>query len=519
MEDHQFHSIFHALSNFTSNTIITVVSDAVLSSIVVLENLESVAIIGQGNPTVNCNGVGEIKFVSCNNVIIKGVNWERCGSNDSSYPGMEFYNSSNILIQTCSFHHSTMQAVVMSKMSGNVYINNCQFTHNKYHNGHGATIYYTSAPEQSTRVLLVMNNCDFTMNGPAKSVVYIDSNNRANDFVSLLLQTSTFTHNQGIPIYISHTSLILNNSVSFKGNRATAGGGIYSSNSIIIFGDKCNVSFSDNLASTNGGTIYQIYSKMFFTMNSAVMFANNSAVKNGGAIFSEGMSLISFEDQSLVTFSGNRAERDGGAVFVGKCAIYIIGNSTVTFIRNGAKIKGGAVDIIESNITFHGSSTVTFSNNSAEDGGAVSVALDNSVMSCGENSSVTFTGNSATYNGGAIQANESIITFHGSSTVAFNNNSARYGGAVKVYVLSVGYDSPPKYERIAIGNPGMSCGDNSKISFNGNSATVSGGAIYVGYSIITSHASSTMSFGDNSAKYGGAVYVSILSCHVVKTQQ
>ena len=181
IRDHSYHSVVYALSNVTSNTIVTVVSNAVLSSIVVFKNLENVKIIGQGNPAVNCNGVGRIKFVSCNNVIIEGINWERCGSNDSLYPGIEFYNSSNILIQTCSFHHSTAQAVVLSEVSGNVYINNCQFTHNKYHDGHGAAIYYTSASEQSTQVQLIINSCDFTdtmnSNGPAESAVYIENSN------------------------------------------------------------------------------------------------------------------------------------------------------------------------------------------------------------------------------------------------------------------------------------------------------------------------------------------------------
>ena len=96
-------------------------------------------------------------------------------------------NSSNIVIQGCSFHNSTAQAVVLSNISGNVYINNCQFTHNKYHKGHGAAIYYTSSPEQSTQVQLVINNCNFTFNGPAESVVYIDnSNNKVNGLISLL---------------------------------------------------------------------------------------------------------------------------------------------------------------------------------------------------------------------------------------------------------------------------------------------------------------------------------------------
>ena len=312
-----FYSIDDVLNNVTtSNTIINISIDVVLSSNVILEGLNNITIIGQGNPTVNCNDIGSVKFVSCYNVTIEGVNWELYGSiNLPAYPGVKFYNSSNIFIKDSSFHCSRQHAVVLSNMSGNVYINNCQFTHIKYHKGHGAAIYYTSSPEQSTQVQLVINNCHFTFNGPAESVVYIDnSNNKVNNHISLL-QNSTFIQNKGLPTYISHTSLLLNNSVSFKDNKATAGGGIYSRTSIIKFDDKCNVSFYSNSVSNKGGAIYQTHSKMFIRMNTVVMFARNSAVRYGGAVFTEGRSLISFENQSQVTFDDNRA-RSGGAIYI-----------------------------------------------------------------------------------------------------------------------------------------------------------------------------------------------------------
>ena len=195
---------------------------------------------------------------------INGINWERCGSSsdaenssdsydyhhnyndfvpnyfdynaDQNYavdhsnnlqPGIEINNSSNVIIQNYSFHHSEEQAVALSKVLGNVYINSCQFAHNKYHKGHGAAIYYTSSPEHSAQAQLIINDCKFTSNGPAESVVYIENqNSKLNNHVSIL-QNSTIILNQGAPIYISHTSLILNNSVLFKDNKATAGVGIH----------------------------------------------------------------------------------------------------------------------------------------------------------------------------------------------------------------------------------------------------------------------------------------------------
>ena len=155
------HSIVDILNNVTNNTIINISTDVVLSSNVIREGLNNITIIGQGNPTVKCSGIGSVKFVSCNNVTIEGISWKRCGfkTQDEAYTnsGIAFYSSSSIAIQNCSFHHSTGQAVVLLKVSGNVYITNCLFTHNKYYNHHGAAIYYTSSLEQSTQVQLVIN--------------------------------------------------------------------------------------------------------------------------------------------------------------------------------------------------------------------------------------------------------------------------------------------------------------------------------------------------------------------------
>ena len=146
--NYTLYSIVDALNNVTSNAIINISTDVVLSSNVILEGLRNITIIGQGNPTVNCNDITSVKFVSCNNVTIENVHWKRCGSVNK--PGIEFFNTSNIAIQSSSFYHLTGKAVALSKVSGNVSINNCQFTHNKYHKGHGAAIYYTPSHEQST---------------------------------------------------------------------------------------------------------------------------------------------------------------------------------------------------------------------------------------------------------------------------------------------------------------------------------------------------------------------------------
>ena len=183
---------------------------------------------------------------------------------------------------------------------------------------------------------MVINSCDFALNGPANSVVYIGNSCKVKGCIIPELLSSTFTRNQGVPVYIF---LSLNN-VSFKENQATAGGAFYSSNSIIKFDDKGNVNFDDNSAN-NGGAVYQIRSTIFFRENTVVMFTSNIAAygeaiyqissklcfinnavvnftrnvvrrsfntwfQSKGVVFSRS-SLVSFDDWSIVTFDENRA--------------------------------------------------------------------------------------------------------------------------------------------------------------------------------------------------------------------
>ena len=531
------YSTVDVLNNVTtSNTIINISTDVVLSSIVTLEGLDNIRIIGQGNSTVNCNDIGSVKFISCNNVTIEGVIWERCGFDNA--PGIEFYNSSNIVLQSSSFHHSVGQAVVLSNMLGNVYINDCQFTHNKYYKGHGAAIYHTSSPEQSTQVQLVINNCDISFNGPTESVVYIDnSNNKVNGHISLL-QNSTLIQNKGVPIYISHTSLVLNNSISFKDNNATAGGGIYSRNSIITFDDKCNVSFHNNsvgsngnrFASGRGGAVFAINSIIYTNGSSKVTFSNNYATFAGGAIMAIDDSPITFNGSSSVTFSYNHAGTHGGAVFVENSPITFHGSSTVIFSNNHATY-GGAIQTYYYNypITFHGSSTVTFSNNinvtfihnEAIEGGAIYLSFSDIILT--GIAIVNFYNNTALLSGGAISSlYNSNILFTGESTICFNNNLARqHGGAISSVIntritfnktCSVMFTSNTAMQQggaiYLLDKSTIMFGDNCNVTYDNNAALQRGGALYFALqSNALFKGNSTITFEHNKAILsGGALY-------------
>ena len=241
-----FHLLVYALDKATSNNIINITScDVVLSSIVTLEGLDNITIIGHINSTtVLCNDIGAVKFVDCNNVTIEGINWERCASKNKT--AIVIHNSSSVVFENCLFLYSKGQGVVLSNIAGIVCIKNCHFAHNNEHRGHGATIYYVSSTAQS---MIIMDNNSFESNGPANSIVYIGISN--NKYPSHnYLQKSIFVKNHGVPIYISHTTLRLhlNGSVLFKRNEADNGDGIHSTSSTVTFVKNCIVILSDNSA-------------------------------------------------------------------------------------------------------------------------------------------------------------------------------------------------------------------------------------------------------------------------------
>ncbi|XP_065903979.1 probable outer membrane protein pmp6 [Dysidea avara] len=546
-----FHSFEDALGNVTNNLVIDIETSVVLSSSLTIENFDNILIRSQINATVLCADVGNLRFVSCSNVTIEGIIWQGCG-------GPRFHNSSNITIQDCYFHNSTRQAVRMSEMSGDVHIKDCQFTHNNDYRGHGSAIHYSFQTVANPPPALNINDCSFTSNGPAGSVVYISSST-SNMRYNLLLQDSVFINNQGVPIYLSNVHMNVLGTVPIRQNTANSGGGIFSTNSIIEF-DNCSVQFCDNSA-TVGGAIYFQNSDVTFGLNSSVQFENNYASTSGGGIFSQSRSLITFANNSVVTFSSNRAgqgtyysNRRGGAIYATVYAdISFTDNSQVTFNSNSAGYRGGAISMnsysnirfgensfvrfnnnsigqrggaieIErySHMLFDGNSEVHFNNNSARDGGAI-LSYYSDIFITG-NSVVIFCNNSGSSRGGAIylDSGDSDFFVNGTSSVTFDNNTARsYGGAIyttQYSDISFEENAAIKFTNNSASSGGVfyasygsrtviSCRKNSTVAFIDNRATSNGGVIYIyRYATISFGDSSAATFARNTAYRGGAVY-------------
>ena len=93
-----------------------------------------------------CNNFGGLHFLSCINIKIQNITWKRCGfknGTDLAGPVIKLNKSSTTVIQHCSFQCSLVPVVMLTNISGNVTIDNCEFLNNNKYKGHGAVIYYS----------------------------------------------------------------------------------------------------------------------------------------------------------------------------------------------------------------------------------------------------------------------------------------------------------------------------------------------------------------------------------------
>ena len=502
-------------ANFTNNIIINITTDAVLSSVIQLMNINNISIIGHNNPTVDCNDTGALHFMSCHNITIKGINWQRCGTgtNKNYRPGLEIYNCSNVIIKDSSFKFSVGRSLALVNVFGQVSIDYCEFTQNAIYDDHGAAVYYSSLTDQEN--VFSMNNCNFS-NNSAKSTVYVRGRCELREF--LHLNNLDFSNNQAVPLYIIDHHVQINGNVHFKGNRAEIGGGIFLDHTKLTLADDSNVTFSSNTANQgsavyvtntanitfqgrctvmhnnaiNVGALHSTdHSTITFSKESIVSFLNNEA-RRGGAIYLQGRSTFTCKDNCKVKFKGNTASI-GGAIFSSNSNIIFTGHTNVRFNSNRARFLGGAIQSSNSTyVRIQGNCSVWFSLNTATFGGAVS-AIINSHIVFQNRSKVRIIKNKATTAGGAIHAfRNSRALFKGDSNIVIGHNLATGGSAMNI-----------------IGGSSVEFSDNSTVLFDHNSAQYFGGAILakqLSNFIFKGDANSNVTFNMNKAYFGGVFH-------------
>ena len=489
----------HALDNLTSNVLINITTDVTLSSLIERSDLQNVSIIGHTSPTVNCK-TGGIHFTFSHNCIIQGITWDGCGikiTDNLNQPGIQLNLSSNVTIQNCCFQHSIGQALVLSEVSKDVNINNCNFVNNSHYRGHGAAIYYSSSnTKKFSQFVFIIDNCNFTNNKYIKGLVYIE--NRVLKYHKIFINNSIFSSNQGISVYVINHKICIIGKVLFQSNVAEDGAGIHiSDHSTVMFGENSNVTFGQNTANNRGGAVFLTNnSACIFYHNTVVTFYYNKATK-GGAIYSEAQSNVTFNASCKVTFNNNSATQYGAAIYsLDYSHVIFAGSTRAIFYSNNVHSKGyhsfGGIIYSYNHcvITFEDNAFTVFRNNIGRKGGGLH-SNHRSHISFEGNSTTVFSSNTADYNGGAIFSYGNCnISFEGNSTTEFCNNAANLrGGAIFSY-------------------------DNGYISLVGNSATkfssntaMQGGAIFSRDNCSTFFAgNSNTELGNNTANLGGAIF-------------
>ena len=344
-----------------------------------------------------------------------------------------------------------------------------------------------------------------------------------------------------------YSTVIFNNNFALY----SSGGALVCSNySNITIEGNSNVTFNNNTASHSGGAIHSYdMCRITFKDNSTSTFISNTARNNGGAICSSQTSEIAFEGNTTVIFNNNKADNGGVFHFTNSNVIFRE-SSMVSFCNNKATQSGGVGNFkFNSQAIFEGITRVRFINNIAEQNAGVLYTVRSNVSFKGY-STIRVTGNKATFNGGGLYFdNSSDVTFSEFTKIAFHHNRAFYGGAIlandhsnitvtgnsilsfvsnevfqcggAVYLCQGNFiiTQSPKisfdYNK-ALDGGALCINDGTKISFKENSIVffysnlgiVGGGAVKVlNYSSIILHDHINIMFTDNSAQYGGAIFL------------
>ena len=328
---------------------------------------------------------------------------------------------------------------------------------------------------------------------------------------SFTISTSTFSSNTvsvgGVMVTFGDTSFAISNS-TFSSNTVSVGG------VMITFGDTSfaisNSTFSNNTADV-GGVMITLGDSSFSTS----VFVNNKANTSGGVFWCSGGTLnIDNSNFSLNAVSNQR----GGVIFIRQCSTHVtnsrfnenIGslytfNSNLTFsghltfensmepviAGNGVTSQGGAITSFQSTVIFTRESVVHFLNNRASDGGAL-LATESTITIYGE---TTIANNMANSSGGGISLKQSRLEIKG--VCQFVNNVAVRGGGIHA-----------SSSIIAVDQPGTLQVTNNSAKFGGGLYLEVNPKLYILKNTREQGVSYLMNLTGNHANNGGALYVS-----------
>ena len=496
-------SLSTALLNIDNNTIINITSESVaLNSTTTMGSgkLTNITIIGS-NVTVMCNNSGSVYCESCDDVMIEGIIWDRCGDpNRTNVAGLKFNGISNISLVNCIFEQSQLSAIALLEVSDNILIQGCKFLSNMLniplqltHKFAGILSITRDSSEISNELNIIITifesyfyNNGYLQNitdnpGVLLSPLYISITDNSVTNCSIVLNNTKFRFNRNAVIIIVNVFqlitvqlkevLLFNNSI-FNGYVARIGLIIFSYSGDVVLSVE-----SSNFDSNEG-------SDMSFTMmgNNMSVTVNNSNFTESKLTANSTIATVAIHAQvsDISEISFYRVQFKNNVIGYPKSSKIDDARGIVSVITTGKVIE----------INMH---MVNFTSNHylGGDGGALYVILkgDNSHSFNVYIEECQFVGNKSPGHGAALY----IYTDINDGYIQINNTSfdQNVGASSIVYITQDGFTQ-----------------DNNKIqllvntsSFTNNIAST----MYLSTCEVT--LSGVLLFMTNTAENGGAIYL------------
>lgn len=350
--------------------------------------------------------------------------------------------------------------------------------------------------------------------------------------------TAIVGNGNGGAVYVQQSTFNFKNG-TLSGNEAWRYGGAININETAILTLEGNCKIQGNKAGAGGGISQEAGGCEIEIDNDGVLIEGNQAIyqqankdklesvktacgQGGGILIEKGTFRM-----SAGTIRNNYASLNGGGV---SCYVSrIVGDVTAEITggeiyRNLADTSGGGIDLYASNSKVANGVDVKLTggilhSNSAKNGGGIYVGIytENNTATMTINSSYTEStiyGNTATENGGAIGLNNGTVTVTSGN---FSNNTAGRGGAIYLGTGNMSMNNVFIHENTAtisgggvyLANGKLTIGDsdNNKINSNtaNSTATSTGGGIHIQNGELEM---TKCLVQENTATYGGGVCVS-----------
>ena len=344
-----------------------------------------------------------------------------------------------------------------------------------------------------------ISGCEFSNNSAEETGGVIESSeydliNQYNQY-SITISFSTFTRNKvkssGGVLNLNYATILLHR-CEFVDNRAYSGG--------IVFAMNTNLTIVRNLIVRN----HVIVGVIYVTKNSSINFYH-TVIKDNTANTGTICLFYSTGVLSTVVLVNNT-----GSIFIAFSNIIFIGgkiSGSTSWNTNETQILGlsniNSDDAVVT--TYQEGGAITMFHSTIEFKGSYSVIGNHAVM------------------GGAILASESRIYVYDQTVIA-HNRASKFGGGVYMYRSELNCYTGACFIEIVNNKCGSKGGgvhaigstiitwDEGTIRFQGNYAQFAGGGVCLElnsklYILIANFYKTNFYFVNNSAKYGGAVYV------------